>query len=107
MTTIANILDLHLITTVAIADEVIAAVKAKRAELNVKTVALPETGALVTFKDRKGNLFSGKVLGSKAGAGKGQPALVRVQVGDGFDANVVTVFPSALIAPEANAAVAE
>lgn len=71
--------------------------KARKVALKGDGPVLPKEGDVVSFKDRSGNVISGAtVLGVRVGSGKGNPTMIKVQYGSGFDANTITIFPAAL-----------
>jgi hypothetical protein len=93
---------------VASAEELVAVKEALKAR-GVKAkdaVALPAAGDVVSFKDRSGAVIVGAtVLGVRVGSGKGNPTMIKVQYGSGFDAATITIFPAAIVkaAPAAEA----
>jgi hypothetical protein len=69
------------------------------------SVALPSIGDEISFNYGRGvtvTQLSGTVLGVKNEPGK--PVVIRAQVGEGFDAEIVSLFPSQIIVPAVAAA---
>lgn len=73
-----------------------------------KVVVLPNVGDVVDFTygrttpTTSARELTGIVIGVKPAAeadGKRTPALVRVQVGDGFDAEILTIYPAQIKEP--------
>ena len=72
-----------------------------------KVVALPEVGATVSFTYGRRTATTepttkvGIVIAVKSGAdvaGKKLPAQVKVQIGEGFDTEFVTIYPAQIVA---------
>lgn len=104
-------------TKIALIDTQIAALQAKRVALVEASASEIDTdnatvGVTISFTYGKGDtkkVLSGVVLGRKDAEGK-SPALIKVAVGTGFDAQIVTIFPAqvtAIVAEEAAEVVAE
>jgi hypothetical protein len=92
-------------TKIALIDTQIAALQVKRAALVLESANEIDTdtadvGVTISFNYGKGEnrtVRSGVVLGRKAAEGK-SPALIKVAIGQGFDAEIVTIFPAQITA---------
>lgn len=83
-------------------EDVLAVIAGLKAEVKVtkeaaKVAPLPNVGDNVYFKAKNGTIQNGIVVGVQAAGGKGNPAMVKVLVGKGFEAATVTIFPSQIV----------
>jgi hypothetical protein len=89
------------------------AIRARIAKLQEEEVKLAElaanevdtdvvAGSVITFKfgraEKARNIEGGLVLGVKGGEGTKSPTILRVQFGTGADTDIVSIFPSQVLA---------